>query len=464
MRIARRRSVPSRRWRALAGCGLAAVLTAAAPALAAPAFAAPTASASRPAALPTSTPGVVPASLPPAAPVPTSTEHSPAAPDPTPPQGGIGPDGGVVGGPRLIARGNVVPAGAPRLPAHITAKAWMLTDLDTGEVLAARDPHGRYQPASVLKTLTSLVLLPQLPGNRVITASAAAANAEGSAVGLVAGGRYTVDTLFKSLLLMSGNDAATALAQAAGGVSATVAEMNAEARALGAWDTYVQTPSGLDGWKQLTSAYDLSLVMRAVAADPRFVAYERAPTAVLPKQKVGTRSWGSVPLYNQSEDFLTGVKGALFAKTGYTDAAQHTYLCAAERGGRRLGVVLLRAQRAPLDQWQQAAELLDWGYALPTSTPAVGLLVSPRTASSSPARTAPATAAPTTAAPTTTAQRSGAPESVAAATSESMTPTAMHPSGAATGRSAWPPLAGLVAVAIAFAAVLRKRRRIIGRR
>jgi D-alanyl-D-alanine carboxypeptidase (penicillin-binding protein 5/6) len=348
-----------------------------------------------------------PAAAAPPAPRPTSTALSPEAPDPHPPRGGLAPDGSAVGGARLLSRGVVVPAHAPALPTGLTAQAWVLSDLDTGEILAARDAHGRYQPASILKILTSLVLLPKLPGRRIITASATAANTEGSAVGLVAGGKYRIDTLFQSLLLMSGNDAATALAEAAGGVPATVAAMNAEAVRLGAYDTYVQTPSGLDGWQQLTSAYDLSLFLRAAVDTPRLLAYDRTPTATLPAEKVGTQSWGPVPLYNQSQNFFDGVPGALLAKTGYTDAALHTYMCAATRNGRRLGVVFLRAQRAPTDQWQQAATLLDWGFHLSAGR-SVGDLagtVTP-TPSSSASSGSPASASPT-ATPTSAAGAAG---------------------------------------------------------
>lgn len=317
-----------------------------------------------------------PHSVPPAAPAPTAGGNSPGAPDPHPPAGGIGPYGEQVGGARLQSRGLVLPAGATPLPPNLTATAWVLADLDSGDVIAARDPHGRYQPASILKTLTSITLLPLLPGKKVVTVSPNAANAEGSAVGIVAGGRYTVDNLFDGLLLMSGNDTATALAEAAGGVKHTVALMNRTALRLGAYDTFVETPSGLDGWKQLTSAYDMAIFLREAVNMPRFVAYDRTPTALLPAQKVGGRKYGTVWLGNQGEPFLTTVPGALVSKIGFTDAAQHTYLCATSRGGRRLGVIFLRAQKYPLDQWQQAAELLDWGYALPEDT-AVGHLDPP---------------------------------------------------------------------------------------
>lgn len=318
-------------------------------------------------------PAPSPHSVPPSAPKPTSTAVSPDVPDPHPPAGGIGPYGQLVGGARLHSRGLVLPPHAKPLPRPLTATSWILVDLDLGDVLAARDPHGRYQPASILKILTTITLLPRLPGRRVVVAGADAATAEGSAVGLVAGGRYTVDQLFTSLLLMSGNDAATALADAAGGVARTVRLMNETALELGGYDTFVQTPSGLDGWQQLTSAYDMALFLRAAVNIPRFIAYDRQPTGRLPAQRVGGHKYGSIWLGNQNENFLTEVPGALVAKTGFTDAASHTYLCAARRGGRRLGVIFLRARRWPLDQWQQAAGLLNWGYSLPAGT-AVGHL------------------------------------------------------------------------------------------
>jgi D-alanyl-D-alanine carboxypeptidase (penicillin-binding protein 5/6) len=316
-----------------------------------------------------------PVTVPPPAPSPTDSGSSPMAPDPHPPLGGLAPDGHVVGGARLRSRDVVSPAGAPPLPQSLTAAGWILVDLDSRDVLAARDPHGRYQPASILKLLTSVTLLPLLPGTRTVTVSTSAANTEGSHAGLVANGRYPVDELFSGLLLVSGNDTAAALAEAAGGVTRTVELMNREARQLGAYDTVVETPSGLDGWRQLTSAYDMALVLRAAVRQPRFVQYDRQPSAVLPWQSVN--GYGPVTMQNQNLDFLTRVPGALVAKTGYTDAAAHTFAGAIERNGRRLGVVLLRAQRWPTDQWQQATDLMNWGFKLPAAVRPVGHLDGP---------------------------------------------------------------------------------------
>src|SRR5690242_1556170 len=138
-----------------------------------------------------------------------------------------------VGGERLATRGIVVDApGATALP-DVGASSYLLADLDTGEVLAAKDPHGRLRPASTLKVLTALTLMPKLDPSTVYTAQSVDANAEGSRAGVVPGATYTVGQLFQALFLVSGNDAASSLAHAAGGVPQTVAAMQATARDLG---------------------------------------------------------------------------------------------------------------------------------------------------------------------------------------------------------------------------------------
>ena len=345
---------------------------------------------------------------PPAAPRPTSTEISPGAPDPHPPAGGLAPDGSVPGGARLASRGLVLPVKAPALPKGIGARGWILADLDSGAVLAARDPHGRYQPASILKMLTALTVAPNLPGRRMVTVSPAAANTEGSAVGLLAGARYSVDQLYAALLLVSANDAAVALAQANGGVARTVARMNADAARLGAYDTVVQTPSGLDGWQQLTSAYDMALILRAFVNQPRLVAYDRLRSTSWPARSSRYGHVGPYQFDNQSRNYFSTVPGALVVKSGYTDAARHTYMAAARRHGRRLGVILLRNERHPVEQFRQARALLDWGYALKPGTKPVGVLAGPRPA--------------LTPAGTATAAQAAAPAAVAAALAQLVPP------------------------------------------
>jgi D-alanyl-D-alanine carboxypeptidase (penicillin-binding protein 5/6) len=309
---------------------------------------------------------------------PTSSPRptaDPSAPTPTAPYAGLppqghAPDGSTVGGEDLDTRDVVAARNAPPLPAGLAATGWLVADAGTGEVLAARDPHGRYYPASTLKTLTLLTLAHRLDPGQVVVGTVEDENIEGSRVGLLQGGSYPVPMLFQALVLQSGNDAANALARAAGGVDATVEAMNETAAAIGAYDTVAGTPSGLDVAGQSTSPYDLALIFRKLVADPVTEAILVTPTAQIPGVD------GRSPGYQiQNQNPLAGYPGTLGGKTGFTDAARHTFVTAAERDGRRLVVSVMNTENKPLRAADQAALLLDWGFALPAGTDGVGKLV-----------------------------------------------------------------------------------------
>jgi D-alanyl-D-alanine carboxypeptidase (penicillin-binding protein 5/6) len=271
-----------------------------------------------------------------------------------------------VGGAALGACGDVGAAA----PATVTAASYVLADLDTGAVLAARAPHERQRPASTLKLLTSLVALRTLDPDQVVDGTAEDLRVDGSKVGIGPGGRYTVRELMQGLLLNSGNDAAAALARAMGGDAATVLAMSDAARALGALDTRPATPSGLDGPGMATSAYDLALVFRAVMRQPLFAATTATRQVPFP-------GYGDHPgfVVSNTNQFLPRYAGAIAGKAGFTDAARHTLVVAAQRGGRRLLVVLVRGEQQPVPLWRQAAALMDEGFVLPAGTPPVGVLV-----------------------------------------------------------------------------------------
>jgi D-alanyl-D-alanine carboxypeptidase (penicillin-binding protein 5/6) len=312
------------------------------------------------------TPSTVPApTVDPGAPTPT-------APWPGGPPTGSAPDGSTVGGSGLHTRGVVRAAGAPALPDGVTAPGWLVADLGTGDVLAARDPHGRFYPASTLKTLTLLTLIHRVPADQVVTATADDEGVDGTRVGLVTGGQYPAGLLFQALILGSGNDAANALARAAGGTAATLAEMNATARALGAFDTVAGTPSGLDVAGQTSSPYDLALIFRALLADPAAAA-----VLVTPKMQIPPEMGRPGFEVDNENPLLAGYPGDVGGKNGFTDAARHTFVTAAERGGRRLVVSLMGVERQPgVSEYDQATRLLDWGFSVPAGTPGVGRLAS----------------------------------------------------------------------------------------
>src|SRR4051812_35463749 len=215
-------------------------------------------------AAPTATPSPRPtADL--AAPTPTS-------PPAGPPLEGSAPDGSTVGGEELDTRGLVVADGAPPLPAGVGAAGWLVADAGTGEVLGTRDPHGRYYPASTLKTLLLLTLAPRLSPDTVVVGTTEDENIEGSRVGIVNGGSYSVALLYRALMLQSGNDAANALARTNGGVPQTVAQMQQTADRLGAFDTVVGTPSGPGVAGPASSPYHPPPIFRQLRARPAAAA------------------------------------------------------------------------------------------------------------------------------------------------------------------------------------------------
>ncbi len=276
-----------------------------------------------------------------------------------------------VGGDALAGCGVIVAAGTPPVPADISADAWLVADLDSGNVIAARDPHGRHRPASIIKVLIAMVAINELPLNKVIDGTQEDANAEGTKVGVDVGGRYTVNDLLHGLLMHSGNDAAHSLAVALGGMDVTMQKINQLAYKLGGHDTRAATPSGLDGPGMSTSAYDMGLFYRYAFNNPTFANIVATRTYNFPGH-------GEAPGYELENDnkLLLNYPGAMGGKTGFTDDAQQTFVGAANHDGRRLVSVLLHGSREPIAPWEQSARLLDYGFATAPDT-RIGTLIDP---------------------------------------------------------------------------------------
>ena len=233
--------------------------------------------------------------------------------------------------------------GTPPLPNDISAEAWLVADLDSGDVIAAKDPHGRHRPASVIKVLVAMAAINELSLNKTVAGTAEDAAAEGTKVGVGPGGTYTVNQLLHGLLMHSGNDAAHALAMQLGGMPTAMQKLNGLAAKLGGRDTRAATPSGLDGPGMSTSAYDIGLFYRYAWQNPTFSNVVADPRLRLP----GPRRQFRLPVENDNQ-LLSNYPGALGGKTGYTDDAGQTFVGAAERDGRRLVAVLLRGTRQPI--------------------------------------------------------------------------------------------------------------------
>lgn len=240
------------------------------------------------------------------------------------------------------------------------AQGWIVADMDTGQVLAARNENTRYAPASTIKVLLAQVVLDEVPLDSTIVADEADTKVECNCAGVAPGQTYTARQLLEATLLASGNDAANTLARMLGGQEAAVAKMNAKAAMLGAHGTNVVTPSGLDapGMPFWSTPHDLAVIFRAAQANPVFAQIATMPSTVFPT-KTGERV-----LVNQDE-LLHRYPGAIGGKTGFTDIARKTFVGAAQRDGRRLVISMmygLVSEGGPT-YWDQAAALLDWGFA-----------------------------------------------------------------------------------------------------
>jgi D-alanyl-D-alanine carboxypeptidase (penicillin-binding protein 5/6) len=258
---------------------------------------------------------------------------------------------------------DIQPAGTISAPEG-PAPDWIVADLDSGQVLAARNENVRTPPASTIKVLLALVVLDEVPLDTTVAAdNGADSHVECNCVGIKAGRTYTAGQLLDGLLLVSGNDAANTLAHLLGGPDVTVAKMNAKAAALGANDTHAGSPSGLNGpgMDGYTTPRDLAIIFRAALANPVFAQITAQPSAMFPG---GNDPQGLQPIVNQDE-LLHLYPGAIGGKTGFTDPARKTFVGAAERNGRRLVVSMMYGmiKEGGPTYWDQAGALLDWGFA-----------------------------------------------------------------------------------------------------
>lgn len=274
-----------------------------------------------------------------------------------------------------------------QVDSEVVASAWLVADIDSGEVVAMKDPHGRYRPASIIKVLLALVAIDELDLDSKVIASPESASQEGSSAGIGEGGEYSVRDLLHGLILSSGNDAAHALAQELDGDEEALTKVNELARELGMADTRVTSYSGLDAAGMSTSAWDMGLAYREAFNNPVFAGIADTQTYEFPgfDELPPFEMWNDNKLYLEDPDGIGG-------KTGYTDDANHTFVGAVNHDGRRLVAIVLDTAAWDARPWQQAQMLLHAAYPIaPGSGVAQLAPVSAQTETSQPAPTPEAT-------------------------------------------------------------------------
>ncbi|WP_367657991.1 D-alanyl-D-alanine carboxypeptidase family protein [Streptomyces sp. TG1A-8] len=299
-----------------------------------------------------------------------------------------------VGGARLGRPGTQVDLapGVPVLPKDLTARSWIVSDAESGQVLAAHNAHWRLPPASTLKMLFADTVLPKFPATTEHTVAAsdlAGVGAGSSLVGIRTGRAYTVRDLWLGVFLRSGNDAVHVLSAMNHGVARTVRDMQEHAADLQALDTHVVSPDGYDMPGQVSSAYDLTLFARSGLQKKDFRDYCSTVRARFgPSEIRNTNRLLSgdtdVPVYR-------GIAGV---KNGNTTRAGATFTGVAERGGKVLLVTVMHPDgRGHNEVYKEAAKLFDWGFQADGKVQPVGRLVPPGTAAPATARPGPTASA-----------------------------------------------------------------------
>jgi serine-type D-Ala-D-Ala carboxypeptidase (penicillin-binding protein 5/6) len=260
-------------------------------------------------------------------------------------------------------------AGAPKA---VKAKAGILIDATTGQVLWAKGEDAPRPIASIAKVMTALVILKAGDLNRRVAVpkavTAYVAKNDANAAGLRPGQVFTVNQLLHAMLIESAADAAYTLATVYGpGLPAFVGKMNAEAKALGLARTHFTTPDGLPIPTE-TSTYstpaELVRLGELAMAYPVFRSIVGLHFYNLPKD--GSHSAYS---FTSSNELIGRYPGVTGIKTGFTDAAGHTLLFEAVRGSRTLiGCVLGSPPSGPAAGAQDAAKILNWGFSLKQAT------------------------------------------------------------------------------------------------
>ena len=250
-----------------------------------------------------------------------------------------------------------VPASADTSGPVLSSKSYLLVDFQSRQILAARNPNERVEPASLTKLMSAYIVFDALRQKRITLAqpfsvSEKAWHAPGARMFLTVGESVPVEDLLNGMIVQSGNDAAIALADGvAGGEEAFVETMNREAARLGLKDSHFVNATGLPNAQHYSTATDLASLSRAIIGE--FPQY-------FPMYKVREYRHNNITQYNRNrllgrDPFVDGLK------TGYTESAGFCMIATAQRNDRRLIAVVLNAG-SENGRAIDAQKLLNYGF------------------------------------------------------------------------------------------------------
>ncbi|MFQ5850941.1 MAG: SPOR domain-containing protein [Candidatus Binatia bacterium] len=249
---------------------------------------------------------------------------------------------------------------------RLTARAALLMDAATGNVLFQRKPDVRHPPASTTKVATAIVALEKAKLHNRLRVTKSAAQVPSLRIGLRPGQSMSVQDLLYSTLLYSANDASIVLAEGiAGSVTGFANMMTRKARQVGAKNTRFTNPHGLTARGHYSTARDLALIFNYAMKNPDFraiVQTKRKTVSLITAGKI--KRVRRIPLRNKNR-LLWNFNGAVGGKTGYTRAARRCFVGAATRDGVTLVVSILGSRAL----WTDTRRLLEYGFRNGTQRP-----------------------------------------------------------------------------------------------
>ncbi|MDR0904020.1 MAG: D-alanyl-D-alanine carboxypeptidase [Ruminococcus sp.] len=238
-------------------------------------------------------------------------------------------------------------------PPEISAKAAVLIDAKTGQIVYGKNENERLPMASTTKIMTTLLML-ESGGLETEFVMGPEILVEGSSMGLLEGDLVSKLDLCYGMMLPSGNDAANATAYILGGGTAGFSElMNRKAATLGMINSHFITPSGLHAANHYSTASDMAILTRAALENPDFAKIAATESIKLEYGNPPYKRWLS-----NSNKLLSLYDGCIGVKTGFTDEAGRCLISAAERGGVKLICCTLDAP----NDWADHTKLLNYGF------------------------------------------------------------------------------------------------------
>lgn len=254
----------------------------------------------------------------------------------------------------VMAYSNSIAITAPLPPPGTIARSAVLIDADDNGVLFGKNEDEKVPPASTTKIMTAILALESGKLDDPIMISQNAVSVEPSVLGLQVGDQITMREALTGMMLVSGNDAAIAIAETiAGSVPAFAQMMNDKAKELGAVNTHFVNPNGLTEYDHYSTARDMALIASYAMKNPEF-----RHIVSLKDYEVKYMD-GHTQYVTTTNRFLkSGFKGANGIKTGFTNAAGDCLAASATRGKKTLIAVFYNDD----DRWTDAPAWLEYGF------------------------------------------------------------------------------------------------------